>query len=529
MPATFNSVDPRTGAPVGDFAEATAADVAAAVDAAERAFHAPALRDRDARAALLRGAAARLRSAADEVVAVAGAETGLPEGRLRGELERTAGQLEAFAAVLDAGDYVEAIIDTPDPAATPIPRPDVRRMLIPIGPVAVFGASNFPLAFSTAGGDTASALAAGCPVVVKGHPSHPGTGELVARELRAAVADAGLPDGTFAHLLASGVEVGEALVDAPAIAAVGFTGSTAGGRAIVDRAARRPNPIPVYAEMGSINPIVVTDAALAARADAIADGLVASVSNFGGQLCTKPGVVFVPAGDAGDGFAQAVAAQLDRVEPTVLLNERLRDALAAAVERLGAQPEVQPLGASPAFAGDGFRHQPAAYEAPAQAVAEGSALLEEHFGPVVVLLRYGSRDELLAALGRIEGQLTGSVHAQPDEDAELLGPVTELLAARAGRVVYDGFPTGVAVTHGMHHGGPYPATSAPAHTSVGMTAIRRFLRPVAWQNAPAAVLPPELRDENPLEIWRRIDGETTRAPLADSARARQRDPQRLPG
>jgi acyl-CoA reductase-like NAD-dependent aldehyde dehydrogenase len=514
MPATFNSVDPRTGTPVAGYDEATAADVAAAVDAAERAFHDPALRDRAARATLLRGAAARLRAAGDEIADVAGRETGLPEARLRSELERTAGQLEAFAAVLDAGDYVDAIIDTPDPDAIPIPRPDVRRMLVPIGPVAVFGASNFPLAFSTAGGDTASALAAGCPVVVKGHPSHPGTGETVAREARAAAADAGLPDGTFAHLLASGVEVGEALIDAPAIAAVGFTGSTAGGRAIADRAARRPAPIPVYAEMGSINPIVVTDAALAARAEAIADGLVASVSNFGGQLCTKPGVVFVPAGDAGDAFARGVAARLAGVEPTVLLNERLRDALRAAVERLAAQPGVQPLGAAPAFAGEGFRHQPAAYEAPASAVADGPALLEEHFGPVVLLLRYGSRAELLAALSRIEGQLTGSIHAQPDEDAELLGLVGELLAARAGRIVYDGFPTGVAVTHGMHHGGPFPATSAPAHTSVGMTAIRRFLRPVAWQNAPASVLPPELRDENPLGIWRRIDGEMTREPVA---------------
>jgi acyl-CoA reductase-like NAD-dependent aldehyde dehydrogenase len=513
MPSSFNAVDPATGLAVAGYDEASAADVAAAVDAAERAFHDPALRDRDARASMLRAAAARLRAAGDEIVAVAGSETGLPEGRLRSELERTAGQLEAFAALLDAGDYVEAIIDTPDPDAKPIPRPDVRRMLVPIGPVAVFGASNFPLAFSTAGGDTASALAAGCPVVVKGHPSHPGTGELVAHELQRAVEQAGLPVGTFAHLLAAGVEVGEALVDAPAIAAVGFTGSTAGGRAIADRAARRPNPIPVYAEMGSVNPIVVTEAALAARAGAIADGLVASVSDFGGQLCTKPGVVFVPRGQTGDDFVRAIAERLDAVEPTVLLNERLRDALAAAVRRLAERPEVRPLGSAPAFAGDGFRHQPAAYEAPAAAVAEGSALLEEHFGPVVVLLRYGSRDELVAALERVEGQLTGSIHAQPDEDAELLALLTELLAARAGRVVYDGFPTGVAVTHGMHHGGPYPATSAAAHTSVGMTAIRRFLRPVAWQNAPAAVLPPELRDENPLGIWRRVDGELTREPL----------------
>ena len=236
--------------------------------------------------------------------------------------------------------------------------------------------------------------------------------------------------------------------------------------------------------MGSINPIVVTDAALAARADAIADGLVASVSNFGGQLCTKPGVVFVPGGAAGDAFAQAVAARLDEVEPTVLLNERLRDALDAAVTRLAEADDVRPLGTAPPFSGDGYRHQPAAYEAPA--AAAGGPLLEEHFGPVVLLLRYADREELLTALGRVEGQLTGSVHAQPDDDAELLGLLTDLLAARAGRLVYDGFPTGVAVTHGMHHGGPYPATSAPGHTSVGMTAIRRFCAPSRGRTRPRA-------------------------------------------
>jgi acyl-CoA reductase-like NAD-dependent aldehyde dehydrogenase len=509
MALSFNSVDPRTGAAGPAFDEARPADVRAAVAAATIA--APALRDRDRRSALLRGAAARLRAAGDEIVATCEAETGLPEVRLRSELERTAGQLELFASVVEAGDHVEAIIDTPDPAATPIPRPDVRRMLVPLGPVAVFGASNFPLAFSTAGGDTASALAAGCPVVVKGHPSHPGTGELVARELRAAAADAGLPEGTFAHLLASGVEVGEALVDDPGITAVGFTGSIAGGRAVHDRAARRAVPIPVYAEMGSVNPIVVTAAALEARAGAIAEGLVASVATFGGQLCTKPGVVFVPAGAAGDAFAADVAARLDAVEPTVLLNERVRDALAAAVERLAARPEVRALATAPAASdGGGFFHQPAAFEAPAAAVADGSELLEEHFGPVVVLLRHGSAGELRAALGQLEGQLTASLHAEPAEDvAELV----DLLSARAGRLVFDGFPTGVAVTHGMHHGGPYPSCSNPLHTSVGATAIRRFLRPVAFQNAPAAVLPPELRDPNPLAIWRRVDGELTRAAL----------------
>src|SRR4051795_768996 len=343
MALTFNSVDPRTGAAGPAFDEAQPDDVRAAVAAAAAA--APALRDPTRRMALLRGAAARLRAAGDEIVATCEAETGLPEARLRTELERTASQLELFAAVVEAGDYVEAIIDTPDPDATPIPRPDVRRMLIPLGPVAVFGASNFPLAFSTAGGDTASALAAGVPVIVKGHPSHPGTSELVARELSAAVADAGLPAGTFGHLPAASLEVAQALVDAPAIKAVGFTGSYAGGRSIADRAAARPEPIPVYAEMGSVNPIVVTEAALGARADAIADGLTASVASFGGQLCTKPGVVFVPSGAAGDAFAADVARRLDAAEPAVLLNERLRDALRDAVGRL--EPRVERLARAP--------------------------------------------------------------------------------------------------------------------------------------------------------------------------------------
>jgi acyl-CoA reductase-like NAD-dependent aldehyde dehydrogenase len=501
MAVTFNSFDPRTGRPGPSFEEATPQDVRAATAAAAAVHRSGALRDRRARVALLRDAATRLRAAGDEIVAVCEAETGLPEARLRSELERTCGQLEAFAELVEVGDDAEAIIDHPDPDAIPIPKPDVRRMLVPLGPVAVFGASNFPLAFSTAGGDTASALAAGCPVIVKGHPSHPGTGEVVARELRAAVADAGLPDGAFANLPAAGVEVGEALVDAPEIAAVGFTGSFAGGKALFDRAARRPVPIPVYAEMGSINPIVITEAALRARAAAIADGLVASVANFGGQLCTKPGVVFVPAGPEGDAFAAELAARLDAVEPSVLLNERLRDALRVAVGRLEARPEVRRLGAAPAADGPGFRHQPAAYEAPASAVA--AELLEEHFGPVVLLLRHGSREELLAALARVDGQLSGSLHAEPGED---VAAVVDALADRAGRVVFDGFPTGVAVTPGMHHGGPFPATTSPLHTSVGMTAVRRFGRPIAFQNAPPHALPPELREENPLRIRRKVDG-----------------------
>jgi acyl-CoA reductase-like NAD-dependent aldehyde dehydrogenase len=506
MATTFNSVDPSTGEIGPAYEEATLDDVQAAVAAAADVHRSGALADPAKRAALLRGAAARLRAAGDEIVTTAMAETGLPEARLRGELERTAGQLEAFAAVVDAGDYVEAIIDTPDPDAKPIPRPDVRRMLVPIGPVAVFGASNFPLAFSTAGGDTASALAAGVPVIVKGHPSHPGTSELVARELSAAAADAGLPEGTFAHLPAASLEVAQALVDAPAVKAVGFTGSYAGGRSIADRAAARPEPIPVYAEMGSVNPIVVTEAALGARANAIADGLTASVANFGGQLCTKPGVVLIPSGEAGDAFASDVAGRLAATEPTVLLNERLRDALRDSVAQLPAER----LGGAGEADGPGFRHQPTAYRADASALAANPELLDEYFGPVVLFLTYGSREELLAALDRFEGQLTGTLHAQDGED---VAAVVETLRERVGRVIFDGFPTGVAVTYGMHHGGPFPSTSASAHTSVGMTAITRWLRPVAYQNAPEALLPAELKADNPLGIWRRVDGELTRDPL----------------
>src|SRR3954465_14974762 len=356
----FHAVDPRSGEAGPAFTEATRDDVHATAAAAAAAFAAPALRDARPRAEPRGEIAARLRGATEEIVAVCMAESGLPEARVRSELERTWRQIEAFAAVLAAGDHVEAIIDTADPAAIPIPRPDVRRMLVPIGPVAVFGASNFPLAFSTAGGDTASALAAGCPVVVKGHPSHPGTSEVVAREVRAAVAATGMPEGTFALLQSSGVEVGEALVDEPAIAAVGFTGSLAGGRAIFDRAAARPRPIPVYAEMGSVNPVVVTSAALRARSQAIAEGLVASVSSFGGQLCTKPGVVFVPAGAEGEQFVSDVADRLAGADPQVMLNERLRDALAERVEELG-QLAARATGAdAPASAdGPGFRFAPA--------------------------------------------------------------------------------------------------------------------------------------------------------------------------
>ncbi|HEY6760176.1 MAG TPA: aldehyde dehydrogenase (NADP(+)) [Baekduia sp.] len=507
MSATIKAVDPRTGLAGAEYPEATRVDVDAAVAAAARAAGDPALADAAVRAGLLRGIAQRLQQRGDEVVALAGAESGLPPARLQGELGRTTGQLRAFADVLDRGAHVEPIIDTADPAATP-PRPDLRRTAIPIGPVAVFGASNFPLAFSTAGGDTASALAAGCPVVVKGHPAHPGTSTLVADEIAAAVSDAGLPEGTFGHVLAAAHEVGGALVDHPDIRAVAFTGSLAGGRALMDRAAARHAPIPVFAEMGSLNPVVVTAGAIAARSDAIVAALTGAIANFGGQLCTKPGLVLVPEGPAGDAFASALAAAIGAREPEVLLAESIKNGLDRGLRQLDdAAPAVERLTAGAAAAPEGFRAHPVVYRAAARDLGAVAPLGEEHFGPAAVVLTYTSLDEAAAALVRAGGQLTATVHAQPQEHQELQ-PLVAAATRVAGRVIFDGVPTGVAVTWAMHHGGPFPAASdGGAHTSVGMTALRRFQRPVVYQDTPQELLPPELRDGNPMRIVRRVDGE----------------------
>jgi NADP-dependent aldehyde dehydrogenase len=511
MSTAIKAVDPRTGEAMARYQEATLADVDAAVAAAVAAAPDPALADPARRAAMLRGAAARLRAREEEIVALAGRETGLPPVRLHGELGRTTGQLEAFAAVVEAGDHLDAILDSADPGATP-PRPDLRRTVVPLGPVAVFGASNFPLAFSTAGGDTASALAAGCPVVVKGHPAHPGTSTLVAEELTAAAAGAGLPAGAFGHVLAASHEVGAALVDHPGIRAVAFTGSGRGGRALMDRAAARPVPIPVFAEMGSLNPVVVTEAALAARADAIVVALAGAIANFGGQLCTKPGLVLVPKGAAGDAFAEALAATLAAREPEVLLAEPIRDGLRAGLTALESSPGVTRL--TPADDGDepeGFRARPVVHRASSADLGTIEALGEEHFGPAAIVLTYTSLDQAAAALLRAGGQLTATVHAEAADHAAI-APLVDAATRVAGRIVFDGVPTGVAVTWGMHHGGPYPAASdAGMHTSVGMTALRRFLRPVTYQDAPQALLPEALRDGNPLGIWRRVDGVMTQA------------------
>ena len=510
MPGSlFTAQDPRTGAILGSYSDADDETIAATCRQAAGA--APALRDDTLRVRLLRELARMLRSVGSELHELCGRETGLAQARLEGELERTCVQLELFADVVAEGSYVEAIIDTPDPGAPVAPRPDLRRMLIPIGPVAVFGASNFPYAFSVAGGDTASALAAGCPVVVKAHPSHPGTSGLVAAIVLAAVEEVGLPPGTFALVHGASRHVGQALAQAEEIEAVAFTGSLAGGRALFDVAAARPRPIPVFAEMGSVNPTLITTAALNARAAAVADGLAASVTGGTGQFCTKPGVVLVPDDDAGAAFVGAVVERLAAVEPGPLLNSRIHGALREAIANLDQDPDVErlmPDGDAGANRG-AFLHSPVAYAVDGSIAANRPELMEERFGPLVLFVRYGGMEAAAEILDALEGQLTATVHAERHELAGLQD-ILNRMEQKAGRVIFDGFPTGVAVTHAMQHGGPYPATTAPAHTSVGTTSIRRFQRPVTWQNAPSEVLPASLRDENPMGIWRVVDGHLTR-------------------
>lgn len=517
MPATtFEAHDPTTGEVLEHYQDATDDAIDSACRQAAGAF--PALAEAPRRIELLRAAARRLRDSAETLHAVCARETALPRARLESELERTCVQLELFATLVEEGNYVEAIIDPADPNAPIAPRPDVRRMLLPLGPVAVFGASNFPYAFSVAGGDTASALAAGCPVVVKAHPSHPGTSELVAAELSAAVRDAGLPDGAFGMVHGQSSRVGRRLVEAHEIEAVGFTGSLAGGRALLDIAAARPRPIPVYAEMGSVNPVIITSGALRERSDAIAGGLLASVIGGTGQFCTKPGVVLVPGDAEGAGFVAEVARRLDETAAGPLLNARIHDGLRRAVGELAGDPDLTRLTGArhdengAGGGGGGYLQAPVAYEVEAEKVTRRPELLEERFGPFVLFVRCPDAESRIAVLDALGGQLTATLHAQPDE-LESLRPLVSRLEQKAGRVIFDGFPTGVAVTHAMHHGGPYPATSASLHTSVGSTAIHRFLRPVAWQNAPAALLPEALRDENPLGIWRLVNGCFTQTSL----------------
>lgn len=483
--------------------DAVVTDAGAAVEIAVRLAAASGF-DRTSRADRARwlvALAEALEAHRDELVALAAEETHLSPARLTGEVTRTATQLRFFAGVALEGSYVEATLDAPDASLIP-PRPDLRRMLRPLGVVAVFAASNFPFAFSVLGNDTASALAAGCPVVVKAHPGHPRLSQRVVEIGRAALARAGAPAAALA--LVDGFDAGTALVRHPLLSAVGFTGSIRGGRALFDLASARPAPIPFYGELGSINPVVVTKAAADADASGIAAGLAGSFTRDGGQYCTKPGLVFVP---EGSGFEAALVDALADAPSQSLLTDGIASAFESGSAALAARGDVEVV-----FAGD------RATEASAPVViattvdgfvAAHETFLEECFGPLTVLVRYADDAELDSGLALLDGSLTGTIHHAPAEDVIEL---TEAFARVAGRIVYNGWPTGVAIAWSQHHGGGWPATTASVHTSVGATAIRRWLTPIAYQDAPAGVLPPELADGNPLGIPRREDGVLVTAP-----------------
>ena len=450
------------------------------------------------RAGLLRGAADALEGAADELVPIARAESHLPEARLRSEVARTCYQLRLFAEVAVDGEHVQAIIDHADPDWALGPRPDIRRAREPVGPVLVFAASNFPFAFSVAGGDTASALAAGCPVVVKTSPGHPALSLRVAEIVANAVRTAGAPEGTLATI--TGVEVGRAALVDDRIAAAAFTGSTAGGRALFDLANARPTPIPFYGELGSTNPVFVTRAAVEARGPSIVEGFVGSFTLGVGQFCTKPGVLFLPAGHGLDvelarAAGDAPAAEMLDHRLRARYDERLRAVTTdGAVRRLTVGTESDEAVAPSLLT-----------TTAASVLADPGRILEECFGPVSLVVDYEGPAELLALAEAFGGTLTATIHAESSDD-DVVAPLLDILRPRSGRILWNGWPTGVAVGWAMHHGGPYPATTAPLHTSVGATAIDRFLRPVCFQDVPDHLLPPALQDDNPLGIVRRIDG-----------------------
>jgi acyl-CoA reductase-like NAD-dependent aldehyde dehydrogenase len=519
--------DPRDGSAVGDgVPQAGPAQARAAAGAAGAVFRARTLTRTGTGfddGALLDAVAAGLEKGEADLVSVAERETGLTPERLHGEVARTVAQLRAFAAARRDGLLADAIIDTARPGEGGAPaRPDQRRLARPLGPVAVFSASNFPFAFSTAGGDTASALAAGCPVILKAHPDHPATSVATGEIVSAGVRAAGAPDAWFQVVHGASTELGQALATDPDVAAVAFTGSFRAGRALFDAAARRDVPIPVFAEMGSINPVLVTPAALARRGAEIGRLLAGTVTGSAGQLCTKPNLVLAVDGPGLDELVGTLSGALREAPELVMLTARLRDGFDASWRNLVGTPDVDEVVPAVALPRSGAWESPGLATVPARILIEHPELLEEHFGPATLIAVARDLQELRGLSERLPGSLTATLHAEEDEVAGNpdvgsaqagLSELAALLAAFAGRLVWNGVPTGVTVGYATVHGGPYPATSAPSTTSVGLTAARRFQRPVGYQSWPEAMLPPELQDANPLGIVRLVDGLFTRDPV----------------
>ena len=506
----LHASDPTTGQHLQPgFIPATPEEVDLAVRLASTAFAAYSRISGRDRAAFLRAIATKIESIAAEIIERAGQETALPPARLQGETARTCAQLRLFAQVAEEGSWVAARIDRADPDRKPAPRPDIRSMLRPLGPVVVFGASNFPLAFSVAGGDTASALAGGNPVIVKAHAAHPGTSELVGQMVREAVRECGMPEGVFSLLFGSGAQIGTALMKHPLVKAGGFTGSRAAGRVLMDVAAARPEPIPFYAEMSSTNPVFILPGALRERAESIAAGLHTSFTMGAGQFCTKPGMVFLPDCDDASSFADKLRQQVVSSTPFHLLTRMIHSSYDSALAARKADPAVTLVAEAPsADAEAGFAVTSALFETDAAAFL-GSDLDTEIFGPTTLLVRHSIRDQVLEIARSLEGHLTATIHGT-EQDLRDFADLVAILENKVGRLVFNGFPTGVEVSHAMVHGGPYPSTSDGRSTSVGTRAIFRFTRPICYQGFPDPALPEELKDSNPMGIWRMVDGQMTR-------------------
>lgn len=505
--AEVRGFDPAAGQPLEPaYRHGDSADVEAAAEAAAAAFPSYRATTSEQRAQFLEAIAARIETVSETLIARAVAESGLPQARITGEVGRTTGQLRLFAGVLREGSWNGARIDTALPDRAPLPRPDIRQRFIPLGPVAVFGASNFPLAFSVAGGDTASALAAGCPVIVKAHDAHPGTSEIVARAITEAVAESGLPAGTFSLLFGTGPGLGIELVTDPRIKAVGFTGSRTGGMALVAAAAARPEPIPVYAEMSSINPVFLLDGALSTRGAELGKAFVGSLTMGSGQFCTNPGLVIAVDGPGLDAFVDAAREAVSAAPATPMLTPNIASSYASGVESLAAAAELVAHG----IEGSATCGQAALFSTDAKSFLASQDLQAEVFGSSSLIVRCADAEQVAVVAQSIEGQLTATVHAD-DSDVDAAAQLLPLLELKAGRILFNGWPTGVEVCHAMVHGGPFPATSDSRTTSVGARAIERFLRPVAYQDVPKALLPSAIADGNPDRLWRRIDGQLSQS------------------
>ena len=503
---TSHAMNPATGATLEPaFGGGTAADVDHACTLAARDFDTFRAAAIGVRAQLLESIAQGLIDLGEELVDRAVAESGLPRPRIEGERGRTCGQLRLFASLVREGRWLNVTVDTALPDRKPLPRSDLRSRRIPIGPVAVFGASNFPLAFSVAGGDTAAALAAGCPVIAKSHPSHLGTSELAGRVIRSAVATCGLPEGVFSLLVGVGNELGGALVTHPAVQAVAFTGSRRGGQALVELAATRTYPIPVYAEMSSTNPVFILPAALRSRSQAIANGLVASATLGVGQFCTKPGLVLGIDGPAFQQFASVAGTAISSASSSTMLNAGIQQAYAHGVGKLGKADSVQQLAAGAAASDGSCAAQPVLFTTSSKAILADPQLTEEVFGPAALLIACDSEEDMLVVADQMEGQLTATLHLDKD-DHPLAKRLLTILERKVGRIVVNGFPTGVEVSYAMVHGGPSPSTSDSRVTSVGAMSIERFLRPVCYQDFPADLLPEELQDAHLTDYARLVDG-----------------------